>query len=86
MKVGIVRNTRDGTMLDLVAQDSCHEWTYVYGSISEDWVTEACEGQLLDNGGELFRGIVEVFIIRRDEWNKTLSELDVLRKLEDETH
>jgi len=86
MKVGIVRNTRDGTMLDLVAQDPSFGWSYVYGSISEDWVTEACEGQLLDNGGELFRGIVEVFIIRRDEWDELNRELDVLRKLEDETH
>ena len=86
MKVGIIRNERDHTMLDLVAQDSSFGWSYVYGTINEDWIAEACEGQLLDNDGEGFGNIVEVFIVRRDEWNKTLSELDVLRKLEDETH
>ena len=86
MKVGIVRNTRDRTMLDLVAQDPSFGWSYVYGTINEDWIAEACEGQLLDNGGEGFGNIVEVFIVRRDEWNRLNSELDMLRKLEDETH
>ena len=83
MTVGLVRNQRDADVIEILGgrkRYNCTEWPYVWATVHTDCIGDAIEGELLNNGGERFEGIIECVIIKWSEWDQLTKHVEELER------
>ena len=75
MSIGIIVNSRDDTMIEIVGTASrSSEWCYLWGTIHIDGLQEAAEGKLLASWPPK-REVIEVRLVSAEEWDTLQEEL-----------
>jgi hypothetical protein len=84
MTIGLVQNARDKDVIDICGGNGTPDaWPYVWTAVHSDCISDAVEGELLDNDGCRFEEVVECVIVTWREWKRLTAKVDDLeRKIE----